>query len=386
MPANYLFQTEHPQLNYALFFEIMRDFRKGGLNPTNYNDFISLVKKLPPIQIRNEDDYKIFDHLGLTDIYEDDFSIVMREIFRRGVENSKKCWHPEAGIKTCKLDKTGKILVSAAHSIQNNGVLSKISKNGHVTTYSRDSAGFDGKDVGKGLASIFWGFCNKHDAMFRPIESEGYLGSQEQNFLYAYRAFVIASHKKLEASSYIDFGEQATNDINATKEIFDDAIINKNYEVIETHRIELPLSYPIAVSTSFYLDFDFVGNSIPHSDERMETIFITIFPDNGKTYLLLSYLAQDKFLYGKFVEQLESRGKLKSDITVLLAAHVENIYFEPLYFKTFIEQQAPNIEAVFKQAQFDIQQLDDVGNKTSTLSLTPPDYLNNRFELNFFGY
>jgi len=386
MPTNYLFQTEHPQLNYVLFFEIMRDFRKGGLNPANYEEFISLVRKLPPIQIRDEEDYKVFDHLSLTDIYEDDFSVVMREIFKRGVENSKKCWHPEAGIQTCKLDKAGKILVSAAHSIQNNGVLSKISKDGHVTTYSRDSAGFNGKKVGKGLASIFWGFCNNHDSMFKPIESGGYVGTKEQNFLYAYRAFVVASHKKLEASSYIVFGEQATNDINATKEIFDHAIISKNYEAIETHSIKLSLPYPIAVSTSFYLDFDFKGNAIPHSDDRMETIFITVFPDNGKTYLLLSYLVQDKLLYSKLVEQLESRGKLKSDITVLLAAHVENIYFEPLYFKTFIEEQAPKIESVFKQAQFDIQQLDGMGNKISSISLTPSDYLDNKFELNFFGY
>jgi hypothetical protein len=386
MSANYLFQTEHPQLNYVLFFEIMRDFRKGGLNPNNYEEFISLVKKLPPMPTRDEIDYKVFDHLNLTDIYEDDFSVVLREIFKRGVENSKKCWHPDAGIHTCKLDKSGKILVSAAHSIQNNGVLSKISKDGHVTTYSRDSAGFGGKEVGKGHASIFWGFCNTHDSMFKPIESGEYSGTQEQNFLYAYRAFVVASHKKLEASSYIDFGEQATNDINATKEIFDHAIINKNYEIIETHPIELPLPYPIAVSTSFYLDFDFKGNTIPHSDDRMETVFITIFPDNGKTYLLLSYLTQDKQLYGNLSEQLKSRDKLKSDITVLLAAHVENIYFEPVYFKTFIEKQAHQIELIFKQAQFDVQRLDFEGNHFDSVSLTPPDYLDNKFELNFFGY
>ncbi|KKX46783.1 hypothetical protein L950_0230015 [Sphingobacterium sp. IITKGP-BTPF85] len=32
--------------------------------------------------------------------------------------------------------------------------------------------------------------------MFSPIEITNYTGTPEQNFLYAYRAFVMISHKK----------------------------------------------------------------------------------------------------------------------------------------------------------------------------------------------
>lgn len=386
MVANFLFQTEHPRINYKIFFEIARDFRKGGLNPSNFDEVLQLVDKLPPINERKDEDYSIFNHLNLTDIDEEDFSTIIREILKRGIESSKKCWHPEAGLTTCKLDKTGKILVSAAHSIQNNGVLSKICKDGHVTTYSKETARFDGKNIGKNLASIFWGFCNNHDAMFRPIETVSYSGTLEQNFLYAYRAFVIICHKKIEASSYIDFGEQSLQDIEANKKLFDLAILKKDYEAIKTDVIELPLPYPIAVSSGFYLDFDFEGNPIPHSEHRMENIYITIFPDNGKTYFLLSYLKKDENLYDKLADQLKHRNKLKSDITALLAAHVENIYFEPLYFQTFIANQSDLIEKIFEQAQFDIQRFDLNGNHIDTVSNTPPDYLNNKFELNFFGY
>jgi len=384
--VNFLHQTEHPQLNYELFFEIMRDYRKGGLTPENYGEFIDLVKKLPTVAKRKPSDYKVFDKLNLKDILENDFEVIMREIFNRAVEKSKKCWHPNANSTTCNVDSNGNVVVSAAHSIQNNGVLSKITKDGHVMTYSKDKSSFEGKKVGKSLASIFWGFCNTHDSMFRPIENFPYSQTDEQNFLYAYRGFVVASHKKVEVASFIDFGEQSHNDIVRNKSIFDKAIIENDYTVIETEVIELPIFYPIAVSSNFYLDFDFDGKPILHSDFRMENVFITMFPDNNKTFFLLSYFKEDKHLYGHLGEQLKKRNNLKSDITVLLAAHIENIYFEPVYFETFIEKQSDELERVFVEAQFDYNLLDEDNKINSGFSLTPNDYLHNKYNVNFFGY
>ena len=93
---------------------------------------------------------------------------------RRAIEKSKKCWHPEANPGTCKIDGNWKIIVSAAHSIQNNGVLSNIAEKGHVMSYVYDKGEFDGKEIGKNLASFFWGFCITHDAIFNPIETSPY--------------------------------------------------------------------------------------------------------------------------------------------------------------------------------------------------------------------
>lgn len=386
MAANFLFLIENSQLDHELLFEIMKDFRKGGLNPTNYAEFIALVKSLPPREIITKSDYNIFNHLNLIDISEKDSTIIIGEIFRRSVDKSKKCWHPEAGSSTCKLDKAGRIWVSAAHSIQNNGILSRIASNGHVMTFSRESLGFEGKEIGKKLASIFWGFCNNHDAIFSPIEIQPYSGSSEQHFLYAYRAFVVSAHKKNEASNFIDYGDQYKSDIEENKKIFDKAILSRDYNIIETGVIELPAEYPIAVSSSFYLDFDFNGNPINHSDERMENIYVTVFPDVKRFIVIISYFKEDRHLYGDLVNQIKLRNKLKSDITVLLAAHTENIYFEPEYFSLFIANQAESIEKLFIEAQFDFQPNTLPGEETPAFSLTPNDYLNNQYELNFFGY
>jgi hypothetical protein len=384
--ANFLNQLENPQINYEMFFEVMRDFRKGGLDPTKYTEFIEAVKELPPLTVRKPGDYKVFDKFSLSDISQEDFSSVMKEVIRRGIEKSKFCWHPSASPTTCKIDSGGKIIVSAAHSIQNNGVLSKIVHDGHVMTYALNEGKFDGKSLGKNYASIFWGFCNTHDAIFRPIEVNPYTRTLEQNFLFAYRGFVVSSHAKLEVSSWMNFDEQSQKDINENKKIFDAAILTGDFSVIETEVFELPAFYPIAVSSCFYLDFDFEGNPIPHSETRMEDICVTLLPSIDKTYFLLSYFKQDKHLYGNLGEQLRKRNKLKSDITMLIAAHTENVYFNPIYYETFIEKHEEVLKLLMIQTQMDHATIGE-GNKINVnFSFTPSNYLNNPYEVNFFGY
>jgi hypothetical protein len=383
---NFLRQLETPQINAEKFFEVMRDFRKGGLNPTIYCDFIAEVKKLPNINIRQSSDYKDFDKFNLTDISEDDFTAILREVMKRGIAESKKCWHPEASSSTCNVDNSGNIIVSAAHSIQNNGVLSKVADNGHVMSYALDKGEFDGVQLGKNHASIFWGFCNTHDAIFSPIEISPYSGTDKQHFLFAYRGFVVASHKKVEVSKWMNYGEQSDTDIAENKKIFDAAILSQDYSVIKTEIFELPAFYPIAVSSSFYLDFDFEGNSIPHSDERMEDIYVTLLPTDNKTYFLLSYFQMEENLYGKLGDQLRNRNSLKSDITMLIAAHTENVYFNPTYYETFIKKHEKVLETIMFHSQMDHATVGENDELNINFSFTPSNYLDNPYDINFFGY
>ncbi|KAA6331784.1 hypothetical protein EZS27_019648 [termite gut metagenome] len=231
--VNFLQQLENPQINYERFFEVLRDFRKGGLKSEIYDDFISTIKSLPPLSKRIQSDYNVFDKYGLTDVSEDDFASIMREVTRRGIESSKICWHPQASTTNCNVDNKNRIIISAAHSIQNNGVLSKIVEKGHVMSYALEKGEFDGKELGKNHASIFWGFCNKHDAIFQPIEIQPYTQTSEQNFLFAYRGFVISNHKKIEVSTWMNFGEQSDNDIKQNTQIFGQCpknCVNENYK------------------------------------------------------------------------------------------------------------------------------------------------------------
>lgn len=386
--SNILRYLENPQINHEKIYEVMRDFRKAGLNPEMYDEFINTINKLPKIRLRGTHAYDVFNKFHLTDITSEDLMVVMKEVMQRSIEDSKFCWHVEASGASCNLDSTGKIIVSAAHSIQNNGVLSTISENHEVSTYKFQPGGLKGKVIKKKVASIFWGFCNTHDAIFNAIENFPYQKSEEQNFLFAYRSFVVASHKKMEVSTFMNFGGQAENDIIENRRIFDKAIAEKDYSVIKTDVFELPLFYPIACSSSFYLDFDFEGVAIPHSEGRMENVFITLLPviKENKAYFLLSYFKEDAHLYEKVGIQMRKRNKLKSDISIIIAAHAENVYFEPLYYTTFIEQWEEDLYTLLFQTQMDhgvVNQYDEINH---SFSYTPETYLQNQYDINIFGY
>lgn len=383
---NFLSYLENPQIKHLTFYEVMKDFRKGGLNPSMYNDFLKDIKSLPPISKRKPGDYNVFKKYNLYDISEKDFSVIMREVIKRETEKNRKCWHPDAGINTCNIDNSGKIIISAAHSIQNNGILNRIAEDGHVMSSHFENGELYGKKISRHIASVFYGFCNTHDAIFNPIEVEPYIRTETQNFLFAYRSFVVAAHKKQESSYLIDYGNQSDTDIEENKKIFDKALKTKNYSILKTEVFQLPAFYPIAASSAFYLDFDFEGNPINHSSKRIEVIFINLFPYENQTYFLLSYLNEDKLLYEKLGVQLRKRNNLKSDITMLFASHVENIYFNPVYYKEFIEKHEEKIEEIFLLAQLDSGTIDENDKIEVDFSFTPTDYLTNKYDIKFFGY
>ena len=204
--------------------------------------------------------------------------------------------------------------------------------------------------------------------------------------MFAYRAFVVASHVKLVADLFMDYGNQSNKDIEESKKIFDEAILNQNYNVVTTDVIELPAYYPIAASSTFYLDFDFEGAEITHSDDRMENLYLTVFPKDNKTFVLISYLQQDKNLYKDIANQIIKRNKQKLDVTMLIGAHCENVYFNPTYFDTFISKYKDDLSKLLFQTQLDYVQYDSEGNRISETSMTPSNYLNNQLKINFFGY
>ena len=382
--VNYLGLIHRPQINHEFFFEILRDFRKGGLKPEIWDDFLQSVKKFE----KHDGGYELFDQFSLSEISQEDFKAVQVEFIKRSIERSKKCWHPEASVTTCNIDANGRIIVSAAHSVQSNGVLSKIAENGHVMTIDFKEGRITGAKIGKRLSSIFWGFCSKHDAIFRPIEVEPYSGSEMQHFLFAYRAFVVSAHKKIESSFLIKLDKQAEVDIDKIKDIFDHAILSNNYGIIETYTYMLPLFYPIAVSSSFYLDYDFDGNSIQHSASRMEYIFLTILPlYPNKSVVLVSFLAQDKQLYENLARQIRDRNNLKSDISILVLGHCENnVYFDPRYYEAFIQRIESDFLDIIKATQLDVALLDSNNKVQMTGSMTPKNYLNNPWNVSIFGY
>ncbi len=241
-------------------------------------------------------------------------------------------------------------------------------------------------DLPKSVASTFKGMCNTHDAVFSRIEQVPYTGTPEQHFLHAYRAFLYSQHIKLETSYGIDFGTQWDADVVASRAIIEPAMLSSQWDVFVTHAFTLPAMYPIASSGSFYLEFDFEGNAVPNSQNRIEYVYVTLLPQDNTTLFLFSYLRQDAPLYQKVGDQLQTRNNLKLDISALLAPHTENIYYEPVYHAQFIAKQNDLILAHTREVQLAKSRLDEDGNIVEEVSQTPKDYLKNHRGVQLFGY
>ena len=121
------------------------------------------------------------------------------ERFRRLYEGGN-CLHPEASPSICK----GKII--KAHTIQRNGDLNSIAREGHVYSLLKHGRMFEESRwnpssgpnrIGIGQASTFTGFCAWHDnELFAPLEKRPFEALPIQIALLGYRAICYELYMK----------------------------------------------------------------------------------------------------------------------------------------------------------------------------------------------
>ena len=209
---------------------------------------------------------------------------------------------------------------------------------------------------GKNEATKFTGFCNYHDTtVFNPIEKYKYNNEIEQDFLFAYRAFAQEYHEKLKiVDSYKSkFKEEPSlyNDtkfvldyryrqldklyMNKLKNIFDQHIVNKKYDIFETIKIKLPDSYDFAITSMIAPEIDLKGNILNDTfslkSEYGKFIYLTIFPTDNKTSILISWLKQDAEFFKNYKSQILglSIDNLKIYLNNLIPVYTTSIVLSP---------------------------------------------------------
>jgi len=384
--ANYLNFLYNPQVRIERYLKVMAQMRRGGLTPDRIDELLAELNGFADAEINLERIQfvaNISKKYGLKDVTEQEMIPVMRQLMKEGEALTETCWHPLAPGE-CSLE-NGKPKITKAHSIQNNRILKAIAKDGYTTMFDRLSADFAGVEIHKNIASTFRGMCNKDDGVFEPIDKFPFTNTPQQRFLFAYRSFLYSMHIKHQVSYYTDYGPEWLVDFKANKDIFDHALLTEDWSRVEGGKIQIPNFYPIAASGSFYLEYDFEGKAIPHSDSRMEFIHVDLFPEVNRTIFLISYLKEDAHLYSQLIPQLKARNNYRNDLSALLGGHTENIYFHPDYFSAFMEGQDVAFKRMLRDSQLDHVDIDGDGNWDIT-SLTPEDYLSNRHGIKLFGY
>lgn len=280
----------------------------------------------------------------------------------------KECIYPDHA--TCSEKVIG------AHSIQNNKILSKIADNGKVYM-PVPKAEFTGKllyEYGRKEASVFTGFCGFHDkTVFQPIEDRDFEGTEEQVFLYIYRAFALEYHKKQEAlrldqqifskkPSIVEMPghmingltgfAMAVNDFADEKAIFDSALLSKQYDILTSFVWEFKGFSNFAASGGEAPSLDFESKRI--QDLRNPTIparhiYISVFPENDKTFAIIAWLKQYDDLFSSIKSKLESLNEeqKRNYINNTLPMVAENIAIKPSAWDAMTKQAQNAFTFVF---------------------------------------
>lgn len=255
----------------------------------------------------------------------------------------KQCLHP-------RKDECDEKIIKA-HSIQNNRILKRISSNGEVyMPISKNNLPVVTIDkYGRRVASVFTGFCKKHDkTLFQAIEDRDFVNSEEQLFLYTYRTFAYEYHRKMESNNFLnimaqktgrDFAnsegfELALKDFLLDKELFDNSIRNKEYNTLTNRVWEFEGEVKFSGSCYYSPEKDFKGIRIQNLENTIPPIrhiFLTVFPQNNKSYAILSWFRRDDELfnsYGRALDKLDLKER-KIFISNELLKSGENIAINP---------------------------------------------------------
>jgi hypothetical protein len=265
-----------------------------------------------------------------------------------------------ANIEEClyldKVNCSDKII--KAHSLQNNKILNKLSENDKVLMRSAKMSekGFEitMELIVRSKATTFTGFCGFHDnIVFQPIEKFKYTPNNlEQNALFAYRALAKEWHAKLVAKKLAEeFIAQNPNnqqmedhllgtelglaDIQKHVNVFKEILLEKKLDLLETQYMSFSNEYLLSVSSGISSPFDFDGGKLNHLTRNLDIpskfLFLTIFPEDGKTHILLSYLKEDRDFYSFIKTQLLNKDEdtQKQKLSNLITINSENLVLAP---------------------------------------------------------
>lgn len=279
--------------------------------------------------------------------------------------------------------------IKSAHSIQNNRILNRISKDNHVYSISSkiSKAGIEPmlKKLSKNKASTFFGFCDHHDTeIFKPIELAEYSEQPLQNFLFAFRALALEYHKKQrklktvcnmfknyphqmldEGSVYLYRTSQLdVRDHQHDYEIFKSDYLNDDFNRLRTIYRKLNFEIEFATCSAFSIQYDLNGKEINNifstSDEKMPSVYVNVYPIDGGTNIILSYHLEDEIKYQSYFDQLESLSdeNLVKHLNYLIIQYTENVFFSPTYVETLTEKQQDSLLRTFTSSLFPLEKLD----------------------------
>jgi hypothetical protein len=271
----------------------------------------------------------------------------------------KYCLHPRKS--QCKGD------IVKAHTIQRNGGLSQIARDGHIYNFgpsfpnlAKGKAWTEPEETGIGLASTFTGFCGFHDnKTFEPIENNPFQISEHHTFLLAYRALCQEIFKKramlelVTSSKGFDKGKTKTEQIwmqrylklwessvavglrdgNNYKRHYDEALMRSDYSMMQYYSIELENTPQFLCSGLISPEYDFFGNELQDFldfQKVLDHISFSIIATDAGGAAVFGWLGTCE-ASKNFIRSLDaiSDSELPDAIARFIFQQLENVYIAP---------------------------------------------------------
>lgn len=279
--------------------------------------------------------------------------------------SQKKCCARDVGLGDCD----GSVI--KAHTVSRGPNLTKIAKDGHVLHYvanisdmNKNGGKLSAKKIGIGDASVFYGFCSKHDReLFSCIENEAFTGRPDQCLAVAYRTMSRELYGK-DAGAHLrdtlreaDKGlkpfeqfaiqqmldvintgnEAARRDLKATHDALTLALVNNRLDTLSFVVFEFaaPLPFMFAGAWSPFRDLNGRELQAGYSDELLEQVFVSSFASDSSAMICVSWRNVDNAPGQVIAEQLLalSDDQLASVCLQFVMKHVENLFFDPDWFQ-----------------------------------------------------
>lgn len=195
--------------------------------------------------------------------------------------------------------------------------------------------------------------------MFIDIEDRGFQKEPIQCFQYALKALLHSYWSKIndvgitkEYPEELQIVKQLTADQSAyTKELacFWNILQTGRYDELLTWTLCIEREVECAVSTSINVCRRFNGTLFGKENEEYPLLHISIFPAEGKSWILVSCLQEHKAYYKAFTDQfiMMSSEHILRLLNILLPLLVENIAISPRIINSMTEQEKKQLLLIF---------------------------------------
>lgn len=259
-----------------------------------------------------------------------------------------------------------------AHTIQKTGGLATIAESGHVLTVKpcmsdmiKTKGNPQPRKVGVKLASVFPGFCGKHDNdLFEPIEGKTINFKNETAFLFSYRAVAYERFAKeaqqrfmmsmLEADAGMPFDRQAAlqqvvqdnlfgieigvQDVQKWKTQFDEQLLSSSTDHFHFAAVRFDRPLPLVACAAFHPEFDCMGiplQKLGQDSVELDYITLTVTTFDNQTVVIFGWIAhQDGPARSLANSFLAIEDSCKADALVrLLFIHTDNVFLRPSWWE-----------------------------------------------------